>query len=46
MQLQLTALEKSHETMANMSIEIIGKLMDKDTSNGFRKKLEKFLKEN
>tara|TARA_Y100000004_G_scaffold195984_1_gene264569 strand:+ start:373 stop:714 length:342 start_codon:yes stop_codon:yes gene_type:complete len=46
MQLQLTGLEKSHKTMEKIFIDIIGKLMDKDSGNGFKKKLEKFLKDN
>ena len=46
MQIQLTGLEKSQKTMERITIDIIGKLMDKDSGNGFKNKLEKFLKEN
>lgn len=46
MQIQLSGLEKSQKTMERITIDIIGKLMDKDGGNGFKTKLEKFLKEN
>ncbi|QDP56856.1 MAG: hypothetical protein Unbinned2716contig1004_30 [Prokaryotic dsDNA virus sp.] len=46
MQLDLKGIEKSQMTMERITIDIIGKLMDKDSGNGFKKKLEKFLKEN
>ncbi|GEM_PF-6002646 len=46
MQIQLSGLEKSQKTMERITIDIIGKLMDKDGGNGFKNKLEKFLKEN
>ena len=43
MQLQLTGLQKGHETMERITLEIIGKLMDKDSGNGFKLKLLKLL---
>ena len=46
MQLDLKKIETSQVTMERITIDIIGKLMDKDSGNGFKTKLEKFLKEN
>ena len=46
MQLDLKKIETSQVTMERITVDIIGKLMDKDGGNGFKNKLEKFLKEN
>lgn len=46
MQLDLKKIETSQHTMERITVEIIGKLMNKESGNGFKRKLEKFLKEN
>jgi hypothetical protein len=46
MQLDLKKIETSQHTMERITVEIIGKLMNKSSANGFKKKLEQFLEEN
>ena len=46
MQLDLKKIETSQVTMERITVDIIGKLMNKDSSNGFKKRLEQFLEEN
>ena len=46
MQLDLKKIETSQVTMERITVEIIGRLMNKSSGNGFKKKLERFLEEN
>ena len=46
MQIDLKGIEKSIKTLERIIIDIIGRILDKDSGNGFKKKLEKFLKDN
>ena len=46
MQLDLKGIEKSQKTMERIIIDIIGRILNKDSGNGFKKKLEQFLKDN
>ena len=46
MQIDLKGIEKSIKTLERIIIDIIGRILDKDSGNGFKKKLEQFLKDN
>ena len=46
MQIEQKGIEKSLKTMERITIDIIGKWMGIDGGNGFKTKLEKFLKDN
>ena len=46
MQIDLKGIEKSIKTLERIITDIIGRILDKDSGNGFKKKLEKFLKDN
>ena len=46
MQIDLKGIEKSIKTLERIIIDIIGRILDKNSGNGFKKKLEKFLEDN